>query len=92
MLTVKTKKRLINALTRKSFADEFEAALTTPAPLSAKLKRAIVVAVCNKKAALDIISKLESGPGALNTDSKRRLLSEMAEKKSANEVIAQLES
>lgn len=92
MLTAKTKKRLTNALTRKKLADELESALVIPAPLSAALKRAIEVALASKKAALDLISKLELGPGDLQQDTKRRLVQEMAEKKAGQEIIDQAQS
>lgn len=93
MLTVKTKKRLINALTRKKLADELEAALAAHAPLSAKLKRAIEVALANKKAALSLISAVETaGAQSLSLDAKRRIIQELASKTAGNEVISQAQS
>ena len=89
MLTSKTKKRLTNALTRKSLADELEAALASHAPLSAKLKRAIIVALANSKAGLELISAVETaGAQSLSLDTKRRIIAELASKEAGNEVIA----
>ena len=90
MLTVKTKKRLINALTRKTFADELETKLAASAPLSAKLKTAIISAMANKKAALSFIAAVETaGVQALTLDAQRRIVDAMAQKVAGNEVIAQ---
>lgn len=93
MLTVKTKRRLTNALTRKKLADELEAALVASAPLSAKLKRALVVALANKKAALDLIAAVETaGSQSLQLDTKRRIIQELSSKTAGNEVIAQAQA
>ena len=89
MLSAKTKKRLTNALTRKTLADELEAALAAHAPLSAKLKRAIVVALASNKAAADLIAAVETaGAQTLSLDTKRRIIAELASKDAGNEVIA----
>lgn len=93
MLTAKTKKRLINALTRKSLADELEAALASAAPLSAKLKNAIKIALASKKAANDLIDAVETaGAQPLDLDTKRRIIAELASKAAGDEVIAQAEA
>lgn len=93
MLTDKTKKRLTNALTRKGLADELEAALVSAKPLSAKLKRALEVALASKKAALDLIAAVETaGAQALKLDTKRRITQEMASKTAGQEVISKAEA
>jgi hypothetical protein len=93
MLTSKTKRRLINALTRKKLADELEAALIASAPLSSKLKRAIEVALASKKAALDLIAAVETaGAQVLKLDTKRRIIQELSNKAAGNEVISQAEA
>lgn len=93
MLSAKTKKRLTNALTRKSLADELEAALASAAPLSAKLKNAIKIALASKKAANDLIDAVETaGAQSLDLDTKRRIITELASKAAGDEVIAQAEA
>lgn len=92
MLSAKTKKRLINALLKKSLADEMESKLSSPGAISKGLKRAIEVALANKKAALDLIAALESGPASLKLDTKRRIIQEMANKSAGEEIISQAQS
>jgi alpha-L-arabinofuranosidase len=93
MLTVKTKKRLINALTRKSLADELELALAAAAPLSSQLKRSIEVAMGNKAAALNFIAAVETaGAQSLSVDAKRRIVVAEAERAAGDEIIAQAEA
>ena len=90
MLTVKTKKRLINALTRKSFADEVEAALVASAPLSAKTQRAIIVAMGNKARALELIAAIQTaGAQPLSQVAQHRIIDMMARKDAGQEIIAQ---
>lgn len=93
MLSTKAKKRLINMLTRKSWADELEAAIFANASLSAKLKRAIEVSLANKKAAFDFIDAVEAnGAQGLDLDTKRRVILEMAHKELGLELIAAVEA
>lgn len=93
MLSSKTKKRLINALTRKKWADELESALAAHAPLSAALKRAIEVALASKKAAQDLIVAVETaGAQSIKLDTKRRITQELASKSAGQEVISQAQS
>ena len=88
MLSKKTKQRLVLAMTRKSLADELEAKMDSAAPLSAKLKRAIEVALASKKAAQDLIAVVEAGSGSLKKDTQARIIQEMAQKAAGQEVIA----
>jgi len=93
MLSIKTKKRLVLALTREKLADELEATLSANAPLSKKLKRAIIVALASKKAGLDLINALEAdGAQALSLDTKRRIIAELANKVAGKELIDAAES
>lgn len=93
MLSAKTKVRLTNALTRKSLADELEAALVSATPLSSKLRNAIKIALASKKAATDLIDAVESaGSQSLDMDTKRRIIVELASKEAGNELIAKAES
>ena len=90
-LSVKAKARLVSALTRKGLADEFEAAMETPAPLSAKLKAAIIAMMANKAAAQELITALESIPaevlsGPANPNAKRRLRNAMTRVDAAQEI------
>jgi hypothetical protein len=91
-LSAKTKLRLKNALTRASLADEMEAAMDSPAPLSAKLKRAIVVALAGKAAGQEVVDAIENGPISLSEKTKARIRLAMASKAAGNEVIAAIES
>jgi hypothetical protein len=95
MLTAKTKARLVSALTRKSLADEFEAKAASPAPLSAKLKAAILAMMCNRAASNEVVAALEtggnqvlSGPGHPNA--ARRLRDALCRKSAADEVDSQI--
>lgn len=89
MLTTKTKTRLVNALTRKTLADEMEAKMISAAPLSAKLKRAIEVAMANKAAAKSVIAAIETGGAqSISVDAKRRSVQMMARAVAGNELIA----
>lgn len=92
MLSAKAKQRLKLALVSKSLADELDAKMDSAAPLSAKLKRALIVALGNKKAALSLISVVEAGGGSLSLDAKRRIVAEMAQKAAGLEVIAAAQS
>ena len=95
-LTKQSKARLVSGLTRKGLADEFEAAMTTPAPLSAKLKAAIIAMMANKEAALELITALESvgaeklsGPAKPNA--KKRLENAVTSKKASAEIQTALD-
>ena len=89
MLTVKTKTRLVNALTRKTLADEMEAKMITAAPLSVRLKRAIEVAMASKAAAKSVIDAIETGGAqSISVDAKSRSVEMMAQKVAGNELIA----
>ena len=89
MLTTKTKTRLVNALTRKTLADEMEAKMISAAPLSVKLKRAIEVAMANKAAAKSVIAAIETGGAqSISVDAKRRSVQMMAQAVAGNELIA----
>lgn len=95
-LTAKSKARLVSGLTRKGLANEFEAAMTTPAPLSAPLKAAIISMMANKAAALELIAALESvgaeklsGPAKPNA--KKRLENAVTSKKASAEIQAALD-
>lgn len=89
MLTTKTKTRLVNALTRKTLADEMEAKMISAAPLSTKLKRAIEVAMANKAAAKSVIAAIETGGAqSISVDAKRRSVQMMAQAVAGNELIA----
>lgn len=95
MLTAKTKARLTSALTRKALANEFEALLASPAAPSAKLKAAIIAMMCNKAAALEVITALSTGgnqtlSGPRHPNAARRLRDAMASKAAADEIDAQL--
>ena len=93
MLTAKTKQRLTNALTRKSLADEMEAAMTSAAPLSTKLKRALEVAMASKSAAQSVISAIETaGAQPMSSAAKSRIIQMMAQKTAGQEVIAAAEA
>ena len=93
MLTLKTKRRLTNALTRKTLADELEAALASAKPLSAKLKNAIKVALASKKAADDLIKAVETaGAQSLGMDTKRRIIVELSSKEAGQEIISAAEA
>lgn len=93
MLSVKTKQRLTNALTRKSLADEMEAAIFAHAPLSDKLKRAIVVALASKSAGLSMIAAIETaGAQAMSLDAEHRSVQMMARKDAGLELIAAIEA
>ena len=95
-LTKDTKARLVSALTRKNLADEFEAKMTTPGSLSAKLKAAIRAMMANKKAADEVVAALET-PGdqtlsgsstvaASSPNAAKRLLDALCRKKAAKEI------
>lgn len=86
-LTAKAKARLVSALTRVGLANEFEAAMTTPAPLSAKLKAAILSMMARKDAALELIAALETvGAQPLSKDADIRLTNAVTRKKAAKEI------
>jgi hypothetical protein len=95
MFTEKTKKRLIAALTRKSLADEFEARAASPAPITQKLKAAIIAMMANKKAAKEVIDALETPgnqqlSGPQHPNAKRRLELALASKQAADEIDSQI--
>lgn len=92
-LTAKTKARLVSGLTRKALANEFEAAMTTPAPLSAKLKAAIISMMANKAAGNEVINALQTGgnqvlSGPRNPNAARRLRNGLTRKSAADEIDA----
>lgn len=92
-LTAKTKARLVSALTRKSLANEFEAKMDAPGAISAKLKAAIIAMMCNKAAALEVISALETGgnqalSGPRSPNAARRLRNALCRKSAADEIDA----
>ena len=92
MLTTKTYARLKSMLTRKVLADEFQALLVTPAVPSAKLQRAIVVALANKAAANEIINLLTVGgpvvlSGPAEPNAHRRLIDAICSKVAAAEIV-----
>ncbi len=95
MFTKETKARLISALTRKSLADEFEAKAASPAPLSARLKAAILAMMGNKRAANEVIAALETAgnqtlSGPQHPNAKRRLELALTRKKAADEIDSQI--
>jgi hypothetical protein len=92
-LTSKTYAHLKSALTRKSLTDEFQAAITTPAPLSAKLKAAIIAMMANKAAGNEVINALQTGghqvlSGPKNPNAARRFRDAMCNKAAADEISA----
>lgn len=91
-LSTKTKRRLQVALTRVNLATEMEAAMNSSAPISLKLKRAILAALAGKAAADEVVSVLQSGAASLSAKTKARITLAMANKAAANELISELES
>ena len=90
-LSKNAKARLTSALTRKSLSDEFEAKITTPGAVSAKLKAAIVAMMCNKAAANEVINALQTGghqvlSGPSHPNAARRFRDAICNKAAADEV------
>jgi len=100
MLSVKTKRRLSQMLTRKKLADEFEALLAAPAAPSKALKAAILSAMANKAAADEINAALAAGGvqalsgnpknGIRSPNAARRFLDGIARSAEASEIRSQL--
>jgi hypothetical protein len=92
MLSAQAKVRLKNALTRSTLANEMDAAMAADAPLSDKLKRALVVALTSKAAADQVAVAVDAPLGTLSAATKARIRLAMASKKYGDELIALIES
>lgn len=92
MLSAKAKVRLKNALTRKSLADSMEAAINSDAPLSDKVKKALIIALASKAAGEDAAAAIDAPTGSMSAKTKARIRLAMASKQYGDELIAAIES
>ena len=95
MLSKDTYARLKSMLTRKSLADEFQSLVSSPGAPSSKLKAAILSAMCNKKAANELVSSLSTAglqplSGPKHPNAARRFRDAMCRKSAADEIANQI--
>lgn len=91
MLSKHTIYRLVLALKSKKLAEEFESKLFSPAPLSSKLKNAILYMMANKKAAEELIYALENAGSQsltkyVHPNARRRLELALNSRKALQEI------
>ena len=80
MLTDRTKRHLTTALVSKALADEAEAVLDTPAPLSTELSRNLENAMADKEAFAEMKTAMEAGAASLTKRSSDALSVALADK------------